>query len=245
MRGQNYVVGLAGLAAWLLTLAPSAQGQTDVAAQSSPAAPLPATYRSLCVTEGMLTQSADGSLAVTGPKMRAFVRLPVVDAVQTRFTYLGPSSPESPLGSGEIRRQFGLKLRAADPCNLVYVMWRMAPASKLVVSVKSNPGQHTSAQCTNHGYVNVKPRRSAPPPPLPPGQTHVLSAQIHGEELRASIDGRSVWQGALGEAAAAMSGPVGVRSDNARLAFTIAVGPGRALNPAQVPPCRPGPDAFE
>jgi hypothetical protein len=177
--------------------------------------------------------------------MRAFVRLPVADAVQTRFSYLGASSPESPLGSGEIRRQVGLKLRAADPCNLVYVMWRMTPASKLVVSLKGNPGQHTSAQCTNHGYVNIKVQRSMPAPPLPPGQTHVLSAEIHGQELRAAIDGQTVWQGDLGQAAAAISGPVGVRSDNARLALTIAVGPGRALNPEQVPPCRPGPDAFE
>jgi hypothetical protein len=229
----------------MLTFAPLTQAQTSLPAQNPGARPVPGTYPSLCVTEGVLAQAPDGSLTVTGARMRAFVRLPLADAVQTRFTYLGPSSPESPLGSGDMRRQFGLKLRAADPCNLVYVMWRMTPESKLVVSVKSNPGQHTSTQCANRGYLNIKPRQSAPPPPLTPGQAHVLSAEIHGEALRASIDGRPVWEGDLGEVAAAMSGPVGVRSDNAHLAFTIAVGPGRALIPAQIPECRPGPDAFE
>ena len=34
------------------------------------------------------------------------------------------------------------KLRAEDACNLVYVMWRIEPQSRLVVSVKRNPGQH-------------------------------------------------------------------------------------------------------
>ena len=41
---------------------------------------------------------------------------------------------------GELRRQFGLKLRAQDACNLVYVMWRIEPASKLVVSIKCRTG---------------------------------------------------------------------------------------------------------
>ena len=73
-----------------------------------------------------------------------------------------------PLASGEMRRQFGLKLRAEDACNLVYAMWRIEPESKLVVSVKSNPGQHTSAQCGNRGYQNIKPLHSSPLPSLRP-----------------------------------------------------------------------------
>src|SRR4029077_13503182 len=96
--------------------------------------------------------------------------------VEAHFTFLGSTGNEARLGSGELRRQFGLKLRAQDACNLVYTMWRIEPESKLVVSVKSNPGQHSSAECGNRGYRNIKPRRSTPAPLLRPGDTHRLSA---------------------------------------------------------------------
>jgi hypothetical protein len=129
-----------------------------VRGQSPPLTPTAVERTSLCVTEGGLEDSADGSLAVTLPKMRAFVRLPIADAAQAQFTYLGPSANESPLASGQMRRQFGLKLRALDACNLLYVMWRIAPESRLVVQLKNNPGQHSSAECTNHGYQTIKPR---------------------------------------------------------------------------------------
>lgn len=65
---------------------------------------------------------------------------------------------------GEIRRQFGLKLHAQDACNLVDVIWRVDPESKLVVSVKRSPSQHSSAECGNRGYQNIKSRK---PPHCP------------------------------------------------------------------------------
>jgi hypothetical protein len=96
------------------------------------------------------------------------------------------SRNEARLGSGELRRQFGLKLRAQDACNLVYAMWRIVPQSKLVVSVKSNPGQHSSAECGNRGYRNIKPRRSIPVPILRSGDAHDLRAEMNGEEMKVS-----------------------------------------------------------
>jgi|HubBroStandDraft_1064217.scaffolds.fasta_scaffold63952_2 hypothetical protein len=216
-----------------------------VRGQSPPLTPTAVERARLCVTEGALEDSADGSLAVTLPKMRAFVRLPIADAAQAQFTYLGPSANESPLASGQMRRQFGLKLRALDACNLLYVMWRIAPESRLVVQLKNNPGQHSSAECTNHGYQTIKPRLAAPLPRLQPGESHVLRARISGEELRVSVDDRIVWQGNLSGSAAMMSGPVGVRSDNARIRFNLSAGPGPALAAAQLPACRPGQETSE
>src|SRR6202012_4890325 len=118
-------------------------------------------------------------LAVDFAKMRAYVNAYTPPLAQARFTYLGATPNEAPLASGEMRRQFGLKLRAQDACNLVYAMWRIEPESKLVVSVKTNPGQHTSAQCGNRGYQNIKPRRSTPIPVQTPGSTHTLRAQMN------------------------------------------------------------------
>ncbi len=131
------------------------------------------------------------------------------------------------------------KLRAADACNLVYVMWRIEPKSALVVSVKRNPGQHTSAECGNRGYRNVKPRYSAPIPALSPGQSHRLRATMEGDELSAAIDDKVVWQGALGATASGLRGPPGVRSDHAQLLFEVAVDAPAATSGA-APACRSG-----
>ena len=131
------------LYAWALVLL---SGSTSNAgSQSFPSRLAPVAKANLCVTEGALEALPGQRLAVNVPKMRAYVNAYTQPVAEVRFTYLGSTGNEAPLASGEMRRQFGLKLRAQDACNLVYAMWRIEPESKLVVSVKSNPGQHTSA----------------------------------------------------------------------------------------------------
>jgi hypothetical protein len=193
----------------------------------------------LCVTEGTIEELPGQRLSVNVAKMRAYVNAYTQQQAEVRFTYLGGTSNEAPLASGEMRRQFGLKLRAQDACNLVYAMWRIEPESKLVVSVKSNPGQHTSAQCGNRGYQNIKPTRSKPVPILNPGDTHTLRAEMNGAELRVFADKSLVWEGSVGPEALTFDGPVGIRSDNARLQIDLETGP-----PAkqQSPGCR-GPES--
>jgi hypothetical protein len=151
--------------------------------------------------------------------MRAYVVAATAQVVGAQFTYLGPTSADVPLGSGEMRRQFGLKLRAKNACNLVYVMWRIEPESKLVVSIKSNPGLTTSSECGNRGYRNIKPNRSASIPKLKPGDSHSLLAEMNGSEMHVSVDGGVVWEGDLGSEALTFNGPVGVRTDNGRFEF--------------------------
>src|SRR5579864_4240161 len=127
---------------------------------------VPVPRSKLCITEGALEERKENRLAVTVPKMRAVVAAATPQAVEARLTYLGPTKAKARLGSGEMRRQFGLKLRAQDGCNLVYAVWRINPRSELVVSIKRNPDQHSSAECGNHGYQNIKPSRSTPVPKL-------------------------------------------------------------------------------
>jgi len=178
----------------------------------------------LCVTEGEIGTTRGGQLTVDVSKMRAYLNVKTPPEVEVRFKYLGSTGNEARLGSGELRRQFGLKLRAADACNLVYAMWRIEPESKLVVSVKTNPGEHASAECGNRGYRNVKPRRSRPIPQLRTGDTHTLRGEMHGEQMQVFIDGNVVWEGSVGRDALAFDGPVGIRSDNARLEFELKSG---------------------
>jgi hypothetical protein len=198
----------------------------------------------LCITEGAIEEAPNEGLLVNVPKMRAYVNEATTEAIEARIVYLGATAKEAPLGSGEMRRQFGFKLRAGDACNLVYAMWRIEPESKLVVSVKSNPGQHTSAECGNRGYRNIKASRSRPVPVLRPGETHVFRAAMSGERLNVFVDGMQAWEGGVGTEGNAMKGPVGIRSDNARLQIQLLAGE-LAESKKAGPNCRTGPDVAE
>jgi hypothetical protein len=195
--------------------------------RASPAAQRPTTAAlaagDLCVTSGSLASSA-GALSVDSPQFRAVAARSGDTEAELRFTYAGPTAEASHLGSGAARRQIGLKLRAKDPCNLVYAMWRIDPGPELVVQVKRNPGARTSAECQNHGYRTVRPSKSAPVGEVAAGSTHTLRASLQGPRLDVWADGQLVWQGTLGDDAAELDGPVGVRSDNARFTFTLAAG---------------------
>jgi hypothetical protein len=182
-------------------------------------------------------------MAVEVPKMRAYVNTRTEPAVEAHFRYLGPTRNEKPLASGEMRRQFGLKLRAQDACNLVYAMWRMEPQEKLVVSIKKNPGQHASAECGNRGYENIKPARTSALPPVREGEGHTLRAEMKGDELRVFADDREVWNGSV--PAGAIEGPVGIRSDNVHLEFDLKARASAGTGPASVMPCKAGPEVAE
>jgi hypothetical protein len=158
------------------------------------------------------------------PMLRAWVGQHPRSAVEVEFIYLGPSAALAPLASGELRRQIGLELRARDGCNLLYVMWRIEPEQRLVVSLKSNPGQQRHAECGDRGYLALEPDADEPLPALIAGEPHVLRASLSGEQLEVWVDGRSRWRGRLPRAAASLQGPVGLRSDNARFDVRVRAG---------------------
>ena len=213
-RQNLYKWALLFLGAWSLSPASQSSGNKLMSVSRA----------NLCVTEGVIEELPGDRLSVSVPKMRAYVNAFTPQVVEARFTYIGPTGNEARLGSGALRRQFGLKLRAQDACNLVYAMWRIEPESKLVVSVKSNPGQHTSAECGNNGYRNIKPRHSIPVPGLRSGRTHTLRAEMNGAEMLVFVDNSLVWEGSVGPDALAFDGPVGIRSDNLRLQIELRAG---------------------
>jgi len=196
------------------------------------------------VTQGKLESLPNGRLVIEEPKVRAVANSgPSREALgiqalrgqalsasearvaELRFTYLGATREQKPLASGELRRQVGLKLRARDGCNVVYVMWRIEPKPGLVVSVKSNPGQHRSDDCGNGGYQTVKPRTKARLPELAPGDSHTLRAELQGAVLKVRVDGESVWEGTLPAEALSFDGPVGLRTDNGRFQVELLSAP--------------------
>ncbi len=167
---------------------------------------------SLCVTKGKL---ADAHVEV--PTFRAVALDRGGDGAAAKFVVHGASANERALASGQERRQIGLKLRAENGCNLVYVMWRLDPKPAIDVSVKRNAGQRTAKECGAGGYTKVKPASAlsaADMPVLDDGSEHELRAEIAGDSLVVWIDGRTAWLGALPETARTLAGPAGVRSDN-------------------------------
>lgn len=190
----------------------------------------PVSRGDLCVTKGQIETDKGPRLLVSAPEMRAVVRRRTPPSASVAFTYRGPSRETKALGSGAVRRQIGLKLRAENGCNLVYAVWRIAPKAELVVSVKRNPGQSTHAQCGTRGYRNVRPQASEPLPQLGPGEAHVLRADLDGTRLTVQVDGHPVWSGDLGGEVLQFDGPVGLRTDNAAFDFLLEAPGGTAAS---------------
>ena len=172
----------------------------------------PESTPGLCVTRGR----AEIGAIVTDPAMRAIKIGSSGEAATLIFALRGKLDSERALASGSVRRQLGLKLRAQNGCNVVYVMWRLDPKPAVEVSVKRNPGAVTYKDCGANGYTKIKPIETGPLPDISDVQ-HTLRAQIASDQLRAWIDGNLVWRGTLPDAE--FGGPAGMRSDN--LAFEL------------------------
>ena len=202
-NGTRGIILLLGLGAFMLPA---------VAAQTQP--------NDFDVPDGKIESAAGGRLMVSTKEMRATLKLAAQQNVTVKFNYLGPTKEVSRLGNGQVRSQFGIKLRGQDTCNVVYIMWHFAPDQKIAVSVKRNPGQRTHEECLDNGYINnIKPRISATAPSVRPDEPHTLSASMTGSTLIVTADGTVVWEGDLGPVALEFDGPVGLRSDNAHVVF--------------------------
>jgi hypothetical protein len=173
-----------------------------------------AQLRDLCVTEGRVTEFSTGYLGIRDARTRAVLGFKTPQTAELFFRYLGPTADQVPLESGTVRTQIGLKMRAEDGCNLVYVMWRILPVPELVVSIKSNPGQRTFAECQDRGYHNVTPDKLISIPAFKVGNAHSIRAVLDGTRLSVNADGQLAWDGELDASAFRFNGPVGFRTDN-------------------------------
>ena len=173
------------------------------------------------VTDGAITAAAGGRWQTSSAEMRATLKAQTPQTVTVNFTYLGATSVVSKLADGEIRHQFGLKLRAQDICNLVYVMWHFEPtASRIEILTKQNVGKSTSAQCGDAGYTVIK---QIPVPYAQVDVPHTLHAEMQGTSLTVTADGKPIFSDTLPAFVAGFNGPVGFRSDNAHVVFDYTV----------------------
>jgi hypothetical protein len=202
--------------------APPTPGPVPAAGGAAPAPALvPIEARELAVTSGELTPDGPRRFSIRSPTLRAELGRAPRSAAELAFVYQGPTHDDRPLASGELRRQIGLKLRAQDGCNVVYVMWHIEPSPGIVVSVKSNPGQSRHTECGDRGYSVLEPTASTPAAAIAPGQQHVLGAEIRDRVLLVKTDGEQSWRGELPPTAFEFDGPVGVRSDNGEFSVEL------------------------
>jgi hypothetical protein len=199
--------------AWILVLVAACGGKLEAAPERT--VKLVPITDTLCVTKG----AAKVGTTVVEPTMRAVALGSRGDGAALELVYRGDTEATRELASGATRRQFGLKLRAQNGCNVIYVMWRLDPKPMLEVSIKLNPGKATHAECGADGYTKIRPTKSWPVPVLAAGDRHVLRAAINGDDLTAWIDEKVAWRGTLPASARSLVGPAGIRSDN--LAFDL------------------------
>jgi hypothetical protein len=202
---------------------PEANGRTpgETLAGARTPALAPVRPRELQVTSGSIVAGAAEQFGIRSPTLRAELGTTPRSAAEIEFVYRGPTQTDAPLSSGELRRQIGLKLRAQNTCNVVYVMWHIEPARGIVVSVKNNPGQTRHAECGAGGYSFLEPLQAEPVAPIRVGEPHVLSAAITGDELHVEADGVRSWTGRLPPSVFTFDGPVGLRSDNGDFDVTL------------------------
>ncbi len=194
----------------------------------------PVHLRALDVTEGSISSTGPGgALHTADSAMRAEVLDGGRHARSARiwFRYLGESTTTVPLGSGLVRRQIGLKLRSADPCNLLYVMWHAYPDDAIQVQVKRNPGQSTSAECGNRGYTTITTIPLSSGNGLDDHSPHRLQVETrrnaNGALTMAILhDGSPLPKLHVSAAlSTGLRGPIGVRSDNGDYVFRLSSRP--------------------
>jgi hypothetical protein len=204
--------------------------RSNASTRTSPESLSAVSADDLLVTEGAITERSNGTIGIDSPKVRGVAKAPAqprtgTSIAELRFTYLGPTAVEARLASGALRRQIGLKLRAQDSCNLIYVTWRSdaAKGSAVVVQVKKNAGKRLHRECGARGYRTVRPSSSLPVAPFAANEPHVLRAELSGEDLVVRADGTVVWRGRLGTDTLSFDGPSGIRSDNGRFDLELFV----------------------
>lgn len=178
----------------------------------------------LCVTEGTITTAPAHRLLVNAPSVHATLNRETPPDIEAHFVYLGPSIQNEAAEHASGHHQFGFQLFTEDPCNLLYVMWRLEPESSIAVMAKSNPEHHAHADCRGRGKA-IEPEFTAPLPPVRVGErrAHTLRATMSGTTLLVYADKLMVWRGALPAASLRAHGLVGIHCDNAKLEVMLTV----------------------
>ena len=154
----------------------------------------------LCVTNGEVTTGA-GRFAIDTPSSRAVVRrmsAAAADQVaQIRFRYLGPSTADKPLASGQLRHPDRIEARGREHLqpHLRHVAHRAGCPSRCGSS--AIPACTCTASAAPAATFSVKAPSRVEPPLIQQGETHTLRAALRGQELTVVADDKPAWHAML------------------------------------------------
>jgi hypothetical protein len=174
----------------------------------------PVTAATFKVTNGTATYK-DGVIEVSSVASR--IDFPNTNGERFGIIaqYNGPTETTIPLASGVVQEQFGIKLRAANTCNLIYIMRRFTPVSKVTIMYKQNIGMTTHEECGDKGYAIIK---DIPVPSIPVGTLVRLEGKFEGSTLTVKLNDKIIWVGLVDFRQTGISG---FRSDNAKVKFSV------------------------
>lgn len=179
------------------------------------------------VTSGPILEREPTELRVAAPIIRATVPGSQSSIAGIQFQYRGEVPDPQPSGSGLFLHQIGLMLRWRDPCNLVYVMWRIKPAAELVVFVKKGQLNPNRPGCQTQKYHRLD---EFPVAPFQENEAHELLAELrdldHGDaELHLWHDGQQVGPVVIrAELLGGVGSRPGLRTDNGLYDFRYLIG---------------------
>ncbi|RJO71883.1 MAG: hypothetical protein C4523_03465 [Myxococcales bacterium] len=178
------------------------------------------------VTAGERVEGPRGFLRIDAPTWRAVRKKSGDTAAVLSFRYRGSIGGDGP----DISPQVGLSLRTDDACNGIFVVWTIAPESRIEARLKRNPGKRTRWLCGDVGETSLG---TAAAPTIEKDGLHNLAAFIVDENLKVAADGKEVFSAPLPQTAAELDGPAGVLGDNGR--FDVALRAGDVQPPANNP----------
>ena len=189
----------------------------------------PVSPGDLDVTSGKVRPLRSGLLEIDHNSVRAVQKGRWAQNGKIRFESRGQTAELKPFKSGIVKEQIGLKLRAMNGCNLVYVMWTLAPKEEITVRIKENPGKTESDDCENDGYTLLNTYRVPKKKSARNGRTSRLQADFvskgHKHHVRVYVDNVRVLQVRIPHSfVATVNGPVGLRSDNGRFRLRLWTG---------------------
>jgi len=127
--------------------------------------------------------------------------------VDLEFVYLGPSTQDVALASGEMRRQIGIIMRSQNICNLVYIMWHLEPKPVIEILTKRNPDLRTHEECGDRGYTLIASTSAPARLAFRVGERRRLAARLDGLNLTVWVDDGVAWQGDLSPEVLTFDGP--------------------------------------
>lgn len=165
----------------------------------------------MVVTNGIISKNSVNSVNIASPTSRIDFPSSDGESIDITTVYWGSTEETSALASGIVVHQYGVKLRSANTCNVVYIMHNFSNAPTVSISVKQNDGMSTHKECGAGGYKQIA---TISVPKTIVGQQIRMKAYFLEDTLHYMENNTLLWSGKVSFNKKCISG---FRSDNVKV----------------------------